>query len=91
VDNNGSINIMKRADNRRERIDLLLDKGSFEEFDMFKTHRCRDFDMDKQVFLGDGVVTGMALSMAVLSMFLPRILPYSAAPCQKPLRRRSAR
>lgn len=42
----------------RERIDLLLDKGSFEEFDMFKTHRCRDFGMDKQVFLGDGVITG---------------------------------
>jgi propionyl-CoA carboxylase beta chain len=42
----------------RERIDLLLDKGSFEEFDLFKTHRCRDFGMDKQVFLGDGVVTG---------------------------------
>ena len=42
----------------RERIDLLLDKGSFEEFDMFKTHRCRDFGMEKQVFPGDGVVTG---------------------------------
>lgn len=42
----------------RERIDLLLDKGSFEEFDMFKTHRCRDFGMDKQVYPGDGVVTG---------------------------------
>lgn len=42
----------------RERIDLLLDKGSFEEFDMFKTHRCRDFGMANQVFPGDGVVTG---------------------------------
>jgi len=42
----------------RERIDLLLDKGSFEEFDMFKTHRCTDFGMDKQVYPGDGVVTG---------------------------------
>ena len=42
----------------RERIDLLLDKGSFEEFDIFKTHRSRDFGMDKQVFLGDGVITG---------------------------------
>lgn len=42
----------------RERIDLLLDPGSFEEFDMFKTHRCRDFGMDEQVFPGDGVVTG---------------------------------
>ncbi len=42
----------------RERIGLLLDKGSFEEFDMFKTHRCRDFGMEKQVYPGDGVVTG---------------------------------
>ncbi len=42
----------------RERIDFLLDKGSFEEFDMFKTHRCRDFGMEKQVYPGDGVVTG---------------------------------
>ena len=42
----------------RERIDLLLDKGSFEEFDMFKTHRCTDFGMDQQKYPGDGVVTG---------------------------------
>ncbi|BDD89468.1 acyl-CoA carboxylase subunit beta [Desulfofustis limnaeus] len=42
----------------RERINLLLDEGSFEEFDMFKTHRCSDFGMQKQKILGDGVVTG---------------------------------
>ena len=42
----------------RERINLLLDPGSFEEFDMFKAHRCRDFGMETQVFPGDGVVTG---------------------------------
>ena len=42
----------------RERIDLLLDADSFEEFDMFKTHRCHDFGMEKSVFPGDGVVTG---------------------------------
>ncbi len=42
----------------RERIDLLLDPGSFEEFDMFKVHRCRDFGMESKVFPGDGVVTG---------------------------------
>jgi len=42
----------------RERIDLLLDTGSFEEFDMFKVHRCTDFGMEKQVFPGDGIVTG---------------------------------
>jgi acetyl-CoA carboxylase carboxyltransferase component len=35
-----------------------LDEGSFEEFDMFVTHRCTDFDMQKQTFLSDGVVTG---------------------------------
>ncbi|MEL7100233.1 MAG: acyl-CoA carboxylase subunit beta, partial [Pseudomonadota bacterium] len=42
----------------RERIDLLLDEGSFEEFDMFITHRCTDFGMEKQKPAGDGVVTG---------------------------------
>ncbi|MCK5776110.1 MAG: acyl-CoA carboxylase subunit beta, partial [Bacteroidales bacterium] len=42
----------------RERIDILLDEGSFEEYDMFVTHRCTNFDMDKQHYLGDGVVTG---------------------------------
>ena len=42
----------------RERIDLLLDKGSFEEFDMFVEHRSSDFGMDKQKIPGDGVVTG---------------------------------
>ncbi len=42
----------------RERIDMLLDEGSFEEFDMFVTHRCTDFGMDKSHTFGDGVVTG---------------------------------
>ncbi len=43
----------------RERIDLLLDKGSFEEIDKFVTHRSTAFGLDKKQFLGDGVVTGM--------------------------------
>ena len=42
----------------RERINLLLDKNSFVEMDMFVKHRCNDFDMEKQKFLTDGVVTG---------------------------------
>ncbi|TQS72313.1 acyl-CoA carboxylase subunit beta [Rhodobacteraceae bacterium] len=42
----------------RERIELLLDEGSFEEFDMFKTHRCVDFGMQDNKPYGDGVVTG---------------------------------
>ena len=42
----------------RERLDLLLDEGSFEELDMFVTHRATDFGMAAQTYLGDGVVTG---------------------------------
>ena len=42
----------------RERIELLLDEGSFEEFDMFVAHRCVDFGMEKQKYPGDGVITG---------------------------------
>uniref|UniRef100_UPI003FEE70F7 acyl-CoA carboxylase subunit beta n=1 Tax=Alistipes shahii TaxID=328814 RepID=UPI003FEE70F7 len=42
----------------RERIQMLLDEGSFEEFDMFVTHRCYDFGMDRKHTFGDGVVTG---------------------------------
>jgi methylmalonyl-CoA decarboxylase subunit alpha len=42
----------------RERIDLLLDEGSFEEFDMFVTHRCNNFGLEKEVYMADGVVTG---------------------------------
>ena len=42
----------------RERIELLLDQDSFEEFDMFVTHRCSEFGMADTKFLSDGVVTG---------------------------------
>ncbi len=42
----------------RERIAMLLDEGSFEEIDMFVKHRCTNFGIDKESFLGDGIVTG---------------------------------
>src|SRR5271156_1083318 len=42
----------------RERIDLLLDEGTFEEMDKLVRHRCRDFGMDGQVVDGDGFITG---------------------------------
>ncbi|MGL4779837.1 MAG: acyl-CoA carboxylase subunit beta [Bacteroidales bacterium] len=42
----------------RERIAMLLDEGSFEEFDMFVTHRCVNFGIEKESYLGDGIVTG---------------------------------
>jgi acetyl-CoA carboxylase carboxyltransferase component len=42
----------------RERIEKLLDEGSFEEYDMFVTHRCNNFGLEDQKILGDGVITG---------------------------------
>src|SRR3954470_13331125 len=45
----------------RERVDLLLDEGSFEELDKLVRHRCRDFGMDEQVIDGDGFITGHGL------------------------------
>src|SRR4051812_32328999 len=45
----------------RERLELLLDEGTFEEWDMFVEHRCHDFGMDKNKIPGDGVVTGYGM------------------------------
>ena len=45
----------------RERIELLLDEGSFEEWDMFVEHRCNDFGMANESVPGDGVVTGYGM------------------------------
>src|ERR1041385_6992026 len=45
----------------RERTELLLDEGTFEEIDKLVQHRCRDFGMDQQVIPGDGLVTGYGL------------------------------
>ncbi|MCS7086339.1 MAG: methylmalonyl-CoA carboxyltransferase, partial [Bacteroidia bacterium] len=43
----------------RQRLDLLLDPGSFEEIGKFVTHRATDFGLDKEKYLGDGVITGV--------------------------------
>ena len=45
----------------RERIELLLDEGTFEEWDMFVEHRCTDFGMENSKIPGDGVVTGYGM------------------------------
>ena len=42
----------------RERVELLMDEGTFEEIGMFVTHRCTDFGLENELYLGDGVVTG---------------------------------
>jgi acetyl-CoA carboxylase carboxyltransferase component len=50
----------------RERLDLLLDKGSFREIDAFVTHRTHDFGLDRQLYPGDSVVTGWGTIMGRL-------------------------
>src|SRR6185503_745207 len=45
----------------RERVEFLLDDGTFEEFDRFKKHRCLDFGMQEQQVPGDGVISGHGL------------------------------
>ncbi|NIP30047.1 MAG: methylmalonyl-CoA carboxyltransferase [Candidatus Dadabacteria bacterium] len=58
----GDARVQKQHDSgkltARERINLLLDKGSFVELDKFVVHKCDDFGMNERKFLGDGVVTG---------------------------------
>ena len=67
----------------RERLDLLLDPGSFVELDAFVTHRATEFGLDRQHFLGDGVVTGTAPSTGASSSCSARTSPSSAARCRR--------
>ena len=50
----------RKINSKRKNRNTLVDPGSFEEFDMFVTHRCTDFDLDKNLIPGDGVITGWA-------------------------------
>lgn len=75
----------------RERLDVLLDEGSFEELDMFVEHNCVDFGMTEQVVPGDGVVTGSGTINGRLVFVFSQISPSSAARCPNVMRRRSAR
>ena len=70
----------------RERIDLLLDPGTFVELDRFVTHRCHDFGMENKKFWGDGVVTGYGKVKGRL-----RILRFLVELLEWPLRRKFAR
>jgi len=75
----------------RERIDLLLDEGSFEEFDMFKAHRCVDFGMQEQTYPGDGVVTGWGTVNGRMVYVYSQDFTVFGAHCQKPMPRKFAR
>ena len=73
----------------RERIKMLLDEGSFEEFDMFVEHRCNNFGLGEETYFGDGVVTGRGTIDRSMSFL--RTLRCSEALCPKRLPQRSAR
>jgi acetyl-CoA carboxylase carboxyltransferase component len=86
----------------RERLDLLLDKNSFVEYDQLVEHQCTDFGMEKTKITGDGVVTGTIYintnyskvterSMEDSSMSTLKTLPLSVAPSLKLTLKRSAR
>ncbi len=75
----------------RERVERLLDPGSFRELDMFVTHRAVGFGVEKQKYLGDSVVTGWGPSTGGWSTSSPRTSPFSAAPSPKSTPRRSAK
>src|SRR5947208_17062423 len=56
----------------RERIDFLLDEGTFQEFDKLVEHRSRDFGLDKQIYPGDGVGTDHGLIDARIVFVVPQ-------------------
>ena len=75
----------------RERIEFLLDEGSFEEFDKLVVHRSRDFGLDKQIYPGDGVVTGHGCIDGRAVLCSRRTSPCLAVPFPRRTRRRSAK
>jgi len=62
----------------RERLELLLDDGSFEEFDMFVEHRATDFGMAENKIAGDGVVTGWGTVNGRVVFVFQKISRFSA-------------
>ena len=75
----------------RERIELLLDEGSFEEWDMFVEHRCTDFGMEAES-PGDGVVTGYGtINGRLVFVFSQDFTVFGGSLSEAPRARRSAR
>jgi len=67
----------------RERLDVLLDEGSFEEFDMFVEQAPNEMTVDVEPIPGDGVVTGWGQINGRKVFVFPRTSPYSEARCPK--------
>jgi acetyl-CoA carboxylase carboxyltransferase component len=70
---------------------VLLDEGTFEEWDMFVEHRCTDFGMADNKIPGDGVVTGYGMINGRWCLCSARTSPCLAVRCLKPMPRKSAR
>src|ERR1700683_2797964 len=69
----------------RERIELLLDHDSFEEFDMFVEHRCDDFEMAATKIPGDGVVTGWGtVNGRTVFVFAKDFTVFGGSLCEQP-------
>ena len=72
----------------RERIELLVDEGSFEETDMFVKHRAVDFGLNSQHYAGDGVITGFAKIETGMLLCIARTLLYLGARYLKVMRKK---
>ena len=75
----------------RERIEILLDEGTFEEWDMFVEHRCSEFDMEKQKIPGDGVVTGYGTINGRLTFVFSQDLQFLEDHCLNRMQKRFQR
>ena len=75
----------------RERLEVLLDPDSFEEYDMFVTHRATDFEMGKTVIPGDGVVTGWGAINGRMTYVFSQDFTVFGGHCRKRTRRKSAK
>ena len=75
----------------RERIELLLDDGSFEEFDMFVAHRCTDFGMENNAQPVTVLLRGGAQSMVAWSMCFPKISQFLVDRCPKHMHKKSVK
>ena len=72
----------------RERIEMLLDKGTFVELDKLMVHRCTNYGMDKNKIPGDGIVSGYGKVDGRRCLFTLMTLRYMAAHCQLPMLKR---
>lgn len=72
----------------RERIEMLLDKGTFVELDKLMVHRCTNYGMDKNKIPGDGIYPATERLTVARYSFTPMTSPFAAVHCPLPTRKR---